>query len=316
MVIEPKINKEELQSFLSDAYNLEITEMIFIPRGECSWGYKIVTPDNLYFVKIYATLDVTEEAFQLTYDLYQKCGIKHIIHPLKTNAGEVRTVFQNYNLAIFNFVEGIVSAETTLNDDQFEQLGELIGQIHMSTKILNPLTRKETFEFKNDDYDRVMSSLSEGSEDSLVNEMKHLIQKHITRITQEYDELKALQKEISALEIPFVNCHGDPTPSNIMLTPQGEVYLIDWDDPIYAPKEKDLVFLHHRNPAVMTGYAQETGISDLNQTLLRFYEHKWNIEEIGGYGSLIMDSIHDDQKQRNYHMDGLKLTLNDMGISL
>ncbi len=315
MVTEPKIDKEALKEFLTQEYSLEITDMNFIPRGECSWGYKLITKDQQYFLKIYATKDVPEEAFHLTYDLFEKCGVAHIVHPLKTNNGRVRSMFQDNSVAVFNYIEGIVSDETDLNEQQFEQLGILMARIHQSVKFLGPLQKKDEFELWDQDYVRVMKSL-DNSEDIYVQQMIEVLIKNRSRIEKEYAELKEIQKIVKQQDIEFVNCHGDPTPSNIMLTPTGEVYLIDWDDPVSAPKEKDLVFLHHRSPGVMKGYSSITGSSDLNSHLIRYYEHLWNIHEIGGYGTLILDSGSESEKQRQYHLDGLRHALKDMGIQL
>ncbi|MEH1166809.1 aminoglycoside phosphotransferase family protein [Micromonospora sp. CPCC 205539] len=42
---------------------------------------------------------------------------------------------------------------------------------------------------------------------------------------------------------PVVVCHGDPHLGNLLLGPNGQVWLIDWDDAVLAPPECDLMFL-------------------------------------------------------------------------
>ena len=42
---------------------------------------------------------------------------------------------------------------------------------------------------------------------------------------------------------PFVLCHADLHPSNIMRAQQNEVFVIDWDDVMLAPKERDFIFV-------------------------------------------------------------------------
>ena len=47
------------------------------------------------------------------------------------------------------------------------------------------------------------------------------------------------------LNIPtlFVLCHSDIHGGNILIADTGELYVVDWDDPILAPKERDLMFI-------------------------------------------------------------------------
>ncbi|MEU1361398.1 aminoglycoside phosphotransferase family protein [Micromonospora zamorensis] len=42
---------------------------------------------------------------------------------------------------------------------------------------------------------------------------------------------------------PDVVCHGDPHLGNLLLGPDGQVWLVDWDDAVLAPPECDLMFV-------------------------------------------------------------------------
>ncbi|MET8525232.1 phosphotransferase [Micromonospora sp. NPDC005172] len=42
---------------------------------------------------------------------------------------------------------------------------------------------------------------------------------------------------------PVVVCHGDPHLGNVLLGPDDEVWLVDWDDALLAPRECDLMFV-------------------------------------------------------------------------
>ena len=39
-----------------------------------------------------------------------------------------------------------------------------------------------------------------------------------------------------------VLCHSDLHAGNILIDGNDALYIVDWDDPIYAPKERDLMF--------------------------------------------------------------------------
>lgn len=41
----------------------------------------------------------------------------------------------------------------------------------------------------------------------------------------------------------FVLCHSDVHAANILIEAGGALYIVDWDDPVFAPKERDLMFI-------------------------------------------------------------------------
>lgn len=57
------------------------------------------------------------------------------------------------------------------------------------------------------------------------------------------DRLDRLGAELRGRPAELVVCHGDPHLGNVLLGPDGEVWLIDWDDAVLAPRERDLMFV-------------------------------------------------------------------------
>ncbi|MFF4880643.1 phosphotransferase enzyme family protein [Micromonospora sp. NPDC000668] len=61
------------------------------------------------------------------------------------------------------------------------------------------------------------------------------------------DRVSALTREVERRAAdpagPVVVCHGDPHLGNLLLGPDGQVWLIDWDDAVLAPPECDLMFV-------------------------------------------------------------------------
>jgi spectinomycin phosphotransferase len=52
-----------------------------------------------------------------------------------------------------------------------------------------------------------------------------------------------LSSELQAQEPEFVLCHSDIHADNLLIDPTGRLYIVDWDNPILAPKERDLMFV-------------------------------------------------------------------------
>ncbi|MCW3841267.1 phosphotransferase [Micromonospora yasonensis] len=58
-----------------------------------------------------------------------------------------------------------------------------------------------------------------------------------------------LGTELRARPAELVVCHGDPHLGNLLLGAEGQVWLIDWDDAVLAPRERDLMFVLGGGPA-------------------------------------------------------------------
>jgi spectinomycin phosphotransferase len=52
-----------------------------------------------------------------------------------------------------------------------------------------------------------------------------------------------LAQALQARSPAFVLCHSDIHAGNVLVEPGGALYIVDWDEPILAPKERDLMFI-------------------------------------------------------------------------
>ncbi|SCG74495.1 phosphotransferase enzyme family protein [Micromonospora inositola] len=72
------------------------------------------------------------------------------------------------------------------------------------------------------------------------------------------DRVDRLGAELRDRPAELVVCHGDPHLGNLLLDPDGRVWLIDWDDAVLAPRERDLMFVVGGGPA----FAPPTGVDE------------------------------------------------------
>src|SRR5262249_48310886 len=57
------------------------------------------------------------------------------------------------------------------------------------------------------------------------------------------ERAEALGCALQATSPEFVLCHADIHTSNLLLGGDGRLFVVDWDQPIMAPKERDLMFV-------------------------------------------------------------------------
>jgi spectinomycin phosphotransferase len=85
----------------------------------------------------------------------------------------------------------------------------------------------------------------------------------------------------------FILCHGDIHGWNLLLDKHSRLYMVDWDTLIFAPKERDLMFvgsglggnghtLEQEERLFYQGYGQ----SPINRVALAYYRYERIIEDI------------------------------------
>lgn len=303
MVTEPDINQDELKRILTENYEIDVTNLSFIPKGEVSWGYVIeVAGGERYFLKTHKSKNLDPKRFQLLYNLHTKAGINNIIYPKPTKTGELEIIINGYPSVLFNYLEGKTVHEEKLNDEQYEKFGELLGQIHQSYKVIGEYSVKETFDIpQRPEFEEVMRKVESMThyEDSVRQKALGLFIKLKESFYKELETLEVVSESLKKENVPFVLCHGEPSPGNIMVTPQGEVFLIDWDEPIMAPKEKDLLFLTKTLPQVFKGYSKYSSDTNMNGEVEKFYSLLWNVAEIADWGGRLF--LHDSSEEELKH---------------
>src|SRR5437899_3851705 len=309
MPTESEIDNSLLKRVIEEEFGIGISSMTLVRKVEAARGYLIEGLDHKrFFLKIYANDNIPDSAFRFAYDLFYKVGIANVAHPVTAKSGQLRIRTGESYIALFRLIAGRTAEESRFNDSQLERLGELLAKIHQSKKVLGEYSVKENFEISFEDkFLAVFREMGKLNDDSTEYQRKirSFLEPHREKFMQELARLKELQREVRKMDLEFVNCHGEPSPGNIVSSDNSEVYLLDWDDPIFAPKEKDLLFFKDNFEPVMKGYSAFSGDTVIDQDVLEFYGHMWNLGEIAYYGSKLLFENHSDE-QNQIWLDNLK----------
>jgi len=220
----------------------------------------------------------------------------------------MRIHIRDFQIALFDWISGRTAEEHKLTDTQLERLGELLAKIHQSKTIIGeyPVRENFTIPFKNR-FLAICDSMSKisGNSTKYRTRLKLFLGPHGQEFMQELETLEKLQRKVKTKNLEYVNCHGEPSPGNILSSDNGEIHLLDWDDPIFAPKEKDLLFFKDNVEPVMKGYSVFSKDNIIDQDVLEFYGHTWNLGEIAYYGGRLLFENHSDA-QNQIWLDNLK----------
>jgi spectinomycin phosphotransferase len=303
MLTEPNIDKKLIQNKIIQYYGLKINSLTFIKGGEASWGYKVETEDGkLYFCKIHVGLTDHEKRFELTYKLFNDAGIKNITHPIKTMSGDLVFFLDKYPVALFNFIFGSNANDQPLNEKQRFALGELLGRIHQAKKNIGDFEIKEDFKYAH--IVRLLETLNQTDvyiKDSSIYKSKtaQLLLDNKEKILKRIKELEELGEKLRSQNVDFVICHSEPHAWNTMIDEKGEVHLIDWDDSLFAPKEKDLNMIKD-DQIKLDGYRSVVGEFEINQEIIHYYQMEWNISEIDAWSNSLLYESSNETQYKHY----------------
>lgn len=284
MLEKPDIKDSLIINHLQDQYGLRIDTLTFLPLGADMDAavYRADAYDKtVYFLKLRKNFN--EIAIKVP-ALLKSQGIEEIIAPLESKSKQRWVDFGEFTMLVYPFVEGKDGFETALSVLQKQKLGSAFKAIH-STKIpaeLRELIPKESFDghFR----ERMRGFLAR-----VENQVFHepIAIKLAAFIKSKRDEIKGLieSAETLALELQskpleFVLCHTDIHGGNILVSNTSKLYIVDWDAPLLAPKERDLMFIGGGIDEIWQSKEDEAlfyqgyGKTEINLLALAYYRYE------------------------------------------
>lgn len=279
---------------LNTHYGIGAATLTFLPLGADMNAsvYKLKTYDGLsYFVKLKRGNCYDMSVAILA--LLQASGIQQIIPPIKTIDGKLTQSLDEFTLIVYPFIDGQNGFCCHLTDDQWVALGKVLRQIHeldVPSSIKDRM-RKETYSSK---WREALLSLDAHIDgypagDEIALKLQAFMKEHKQIIHRLVDRAECLSQIIQKQTPEFVLCHSDIHGGNVFVDGNGAIYIVDWDDPIMAPKERDLMFIGggvaniwndpHEEELFYKGY----GKTKINRVILAYYRNERIVEDIVEY---------------------------------
>jgi len=205
--------------------------------------YRLVADDGMaYFLKLRKGSD----EITVTVPLFLKSqGIKEIIAPFESKSKQGWADFGEYKLILYPFIEGKDGFDMELTDQHRRTLGAALKGIH-STQVppeLKRLIPQETFASNWREGMKSFQAQVENKtfDDPTAEKLVELMKSKRSEITRLIERANQLALELQSKLLELVLCHTDIHGGNILINDKDELYIVDWDNPILAPKERDLM---------------------------------------------------------------------------
>lgn len=284
---------------LNAAYGLRIRRLEFLPLGaDANTAVYRVTGagEETYFLKlrgaVFEPVSVTIPAF--LHDL----GIQQIIAPLRTLAGRPWACLEPYVCILYPYIEGRSGLETPLSEAQWIAFGTALNAVHSAS--LPPALRGqlavEAYSPRWRDRVRTFQAQVEQTTfaDPLAACLAQVMREHRADIDHLVARAGQLAGALRARPLEFVLCHADIHAGNLLLAKDGALYIVDWDDPILAPKERDLMFIGGGIGDVWNSAGEEAlffqgyGTAAIDLTALAYYRYERIAADIAAFCEQIL----------------------------
>jgi spectinomycin phosphotransferase len=244
---KPEISDESLIAALENDYELVVKRIEFLPLGYDAMAavYRVEGQGENYFLKL-KRAEINQASLAVPHYLKSK-GIEQIVAPIPTKESKLLTEAEGFKLILYPFIEGDTGMKLGLTDSQWVEYGEILRTMH-NMEIpdeLAAMLHKETFVPKQDDLLQTVwkAAIHQRFTMPCQQKLAEFILIHLSEIFGFKRRGQELGKMLQRKNLPFVLAHADIHTANIMISTDGKLYVVDWDEVQLAPKERDLMFL-------------------------------------------------------------------------
>lgn len=247
MLTPPDLSPDVIVARVAAAYGLAIRRVSFLPLGADvnAAVYRLDADDGMaYFLKLrrgdFDEISVDVPAF------LRAQGIEQVMAPLATCAGELWTTAHGFTWILYPFMEGDNGYHVALPLAQWRAFGACMRAIHaaelpddlrkrMPREDYSPRWRNLTANFG-----KRLDTYAHGADPIAAKLAGFWMARH-AEIASMVERGDALASSLQTHKPAHVLCHADLHPGNLLIGADDEFAIVDWDNPIYAPRERDLM---------------------------------------------------------------------------
>jgi len=293
------ISEEHLRACVQDHYDISAVTLELLHMGWDSMAavYRVVSAQGTPFL-----LRVKSGLFYAPSCLVPRHlkdqGIDAVVAPLPTKrhslwiplgVGE----WGEWMVTLYPFIEGDIGWHPSMTDAQWKAVGAILKQIHqvpLPPEGMQAL-RKETFSSTAyarwvRTFDTQLTHVAHAEDESRAEQaIRDLWMKHRSMILAMLAAMETLAETLQGQSGPQVICHADLHPGNLIRDAAGHVHVIDWDDVMLAPKERDFIFVREAPadssarasvPPFFRGYGQV----EIDWVALTYYHFERVVQDV------------------------------------
>ncbi len=292
MLTRPDIQDQTIIARLLEDYGLRAAQLDFLALGADvnTAVFRAVTMDETaFFVKLrkgsFEEINVAVPQF-----LYAQ-GIQAVIPPLLTRTGRLWAELPPYKIVLYPFVEGKNGYEQALTGPQWLEFGAALKAIH-AARLPTGLAKRVPCETYPPTWREMVTSFQAQIErtsypDPSADQLARFMQSRREPITRLVARTGELGLALKSRGLPLVLCHSDIHAGNLLLGAHDTLHIVDWDNPTFSPKERDLILVRGsptwNDPAGAALFFQGYETTEIDRMALAYYMYERIVQDIAAY---------------------------------
>lgn len=300
MLERPDLEDDRIIDCLKADYGLHVSRLAFRPLGADmnTAVYRAETVDNgSFFVKLRAG-QFDQNTVLVPYFLHET-GIRPIIPPLKSTQGRLWVELKPFNLILYPFVPGRDGYEVELAPGQWREFGAALRAIHATSlpaSLASTVPRESYSPIWRDTLLRILELARNSTyPDDVARKLAAFLNAKRAVIHLLVEHAGRLARTIQQRHLEYVLCHTDLHAGNIFIGDDGTLHIVDWDNPLFAPKEHDLMFIGGAQGFIASSPEEEEsyfyqgyGAVVIDPEALAYYRFERIIEDIAVFGHQLL----------------------------
>ncbi len=298
---DPGLDVDRISACLNAHYGLQIASVAFLPIGYDlnAVVYEVISCDGLaYFLKIRFG-PVHEPGLLVPRALIDR-GVRNVLAPLRTRSSDLWCPldgYTGYSVVLYPFIGGENAMVAGLSDSQWREFGTTLQAVHASGlgESFRGQLRVETFALPSAALVWRLLALVDDTEfeSGAAARLAAFWRENAGRIRHMLTRAEELGRRLQSTSFDYVLCHADIHAANILVGDDGRIYLIDWDGPLVASRERDLLFVVGSKIARAVEPREEVlffegyGPVEIDPAALVYYRYERIIEDIGEIGKSV-----------------------------
>jgi spectinomycin phosphotransferase len=300
MLEKPNLADDDIVMRLRQHHGIDVTALEFLPIGNDvgTYVYRITGRDGAtHFLKA-RRAPMYEPSVVVPHFLNAQ-GLHQVVSPLPTREGALWVPLTQFNLILYPFIQGRTGMDVGLSAAQWAELGTILKKLHaiQLAPALQTMVQRESLErpYWVDEMQRLQARINSGdAENDIERDFISYWRKHNEQMNQLMARTLALGHMLHNQPRPFVLCHSDIHTANVMVDLNGALHIVDWDQPIQAPKERDLMFFG-ANLGSLTGDDEDArhfyagyGPTEVDHIAFAYYRYAWVMQDWVAYGAEVL----------------------------
>lgn len=328
MLEKSELRDEQIIHCLRDEYGLRVEDISLLPLGADTDTavYRVATMEGtIYFLKLRKR--EFNEASVAVPNFLNGLGIRQIIPSLPTRRGQLWANLDSFKVILYRFVEGQPGLDIKMSKQQWFEFGVALRQFHTADIPAYITSNIQRDDFSSRWRDTVKMFLRHIEKETFIEptamELADFLRSKNDKILEIIQRAEQLAQMLREQSLELILCHSDIHGYNLLIDHHGALYIVDWDGLMFAPKERDLMFVggghgdsgytpQEEESMFYQGYGQ----THINQIALAYYRYERIIMDIADDCDIIFRSDEGEETRRGALEDAKNKFLPDSYIEI